>query len=92
MLPYQVKIGQFFSLNNYAVCGHFSYFVNIIVFFVVVVIIIIIINIIAASPEPRMPRSGEVRFHIGQVIRHKKWKYRGVIIGWDNKAKVSIKH
>ena len=54
--------------------------------------IIIIINIIAASPEPRMPRSGEVKFHIGQVIRHKKWKYRGVIIGWDNKAKVSIKH
>ncbi|XP_076466423.1 F-box only protein 21-like [Babylonia areolata] len=41
----------------------------------------------ASSPEPRSPRPSNVKFHVGQVIRHKRWKYRGVIIGWDPKAK-----
>ncbi|KAL8573556.1 hypothetical protein ACOMHN_047827 [Nucella lapillus] len=41
----------------------------------------------ATSPEPRNPRPADVKFHVGQVIRHKRWKYRGVIIGWDYKAR-----
>lgn len=45
--------------------------------------------LILASPEPRTPRPPEVKYRIGQVIRHKKWGYRGVIIGWDPKLRVS---
>ncbi|XP_067123717.1 uncharacterized protein [Centruroides vittatus] len=41
----------------------------------------------ASSPEPRNPRSPDVKYRIGQVIVHKKWNYRGVIIGWDEEAK-----
>jgi hemimethylated DNA binding protein len=41
----------------------------------------------AGSPEPRSPRPPEVRFRIGQVIKHKRWGYRGVIIGWDSEAR-----
>ncbi|XP_031551876.1 F-box only protein 21-like [Actinia tenebrosa] len=37
------------------------------------------------STEPRSPRPSNVKFRVGQVIRHKKWNYRGVIIGWDEK-------
>ncbi|KAK7480727.1 hypothetical protein BaRGS_00027988 [Batillaria attramentaria] len=40
----------------------------------------------STSTEPRSPRLSSVKFHIGQVIRHKRWGYRGVIIGWDPKA------
>lgn len=39
------------------------------------------------SPKPREPRPANVMFHVGQVVRHKKWNYRGVIIGWDAKAR-----
>ena len=24
---------------------------------------------------------------VGQVVKHKRWGYRGVIIGWDEKAR-----
>ncbi|XP_038078842.1 F-box only protein 21-like isoform X1 [Patiria miniata] len=41
----------------------------------------------AASTEPRSPRSRKVKYRIGQVIRHKTWGYRGVIVGWDERAK-----
>ncbi|KAK7108567.1 uncharacterized protein [Littorina saxatilis] len=41
----------------------------------------------ATSTEPRVPRGSDIKFHVGQVIQHKRWKYRGVIIGWDYKAK-----
>lgn len=41
----------------------------------------------ATSLEPRNPRPPEVKYHIGQVVTHKSWKYRGVIIGWDEEAK-----
>ncbi|KFM60948.1 hypothetical protein X975_01775, partial [Stegodyphus mimosarum] len=41
----------------------------------------------AFSPEPRTYRSPEVKFRVGQVVIHKNWKYRGVVIGWDEKAK-----
>ncbi|KAJ1358369.1 hypothetical protein KIN20_016784 [Parelaphostrongylus tenuis] len=36
-------------------------------------------------------RSPNVRWRIGQVIKHKALGYRGVIIGWDLKAKASAK-
>ena len=38
---------------------------------------------------PRRERRG-VRYRIGQVIRHKKHGYRGVIVGWDKQAKVRL--
>ncbi|KAK6171209.1 hypothetical protein SNE40_019447 [Patella caerulea] len=41
----------------------------------------------SSSPSPRSPRSLNVKFRVGQVIRHKIWGYRGVIIGWDTEAK-----
>ena len=30
----------------------------------------------------------KVKFRIGQVVKHKLWGYRGVIVGWDEFAKV----
>lgn len=42
------------------------------------------------SPEPRIHRSPNIEFRVGQVVVHKTLKYRGVIIGWDEKAKVSM--
>ena len=44
----------------------------------------------AMSTVPRTPRPKHVKFQVGQVIRHKLWNYRGVIIGWDEKLKVHI--
>lgn len=35
------------------------------------------------STVPRTPRPKHIKFYVGQVIRHKLWNYRGVIIGWD---------
>ena len=49
------------------------------------------INWISASTEPRSPRSPEVKYRVGQVIRHKIWGYRGVIVAWDPQARVSEK-
>ncbi|BFZ25200.1 hypothetical protein BsWGS_28239 [Bradybaena similaris] len=37
----------------------------------------------AGSTEVRSPRPLDVRFRVGQVVRHKIWGYKGVIIGWD---------
>jgi len=34
------------------------------------------------SSEVRIRKSG-VKFHVGQLFRHKKYKYYGVIVGWD---------
>ncbi|TKR94624.1 hypothetical protein L596_008887 [Steinernema carpocapsae] len=39
------------------------------------------------STEPRSPRPSFVKFRVGQVVRHTIHGYRGVIIGWDEKAK-----
>jgi len=39
------------------------------------------------SPEPRDARPPHVQFRVGQVIKHKRWGYRGVIIGWDETAR-----
>lgn len=53
-------------------------------------------EIISTGPEPglygtsmevRSPRPPLVKYRIGQVIKHKTWKYRGIIVGWDEKAK-----
>ena len=41
----------------------------------------------AASAQPRSPRPPNVQYRIGQVIKHKVWGYRGVIIGWDPKCR-----
>ena len=35
----------------------------------------------------RDPKPPNVKFRIGQVIKHKKWGYRGVVIAWDRTAK-----
>lgn len=40
----------------------------------------------ATSTQPRSPRPSNVHFRVGQVIKHKIWGYRGVIIGWDEVA------
>jgi len=37
----------------------------------------------------RSPRPPHVKYHIGQVVRHTRFGYRGVIIGWDAVAKVN---
>ena len=34
----------------------------------------------------RDPKAPHVKFRIGQVVKHKKWGYRGVIIAWDETA------
>lgn len=39
------------------------------------------------SPEPRDPRAPHIGLRVGQVVRHKRWGYRGVIIGWDETAR-----
>jgi len=41
----------------------------------------------ATSTRVRSIRPPEVKFRVGQVIRHKIWGYRGVIVGWDPMAK-----
>lgn len=39
------------------------------------------------SPEPRHTRPPHLTYRVGQVVKHKKWGYRGVIIGWDEEAR-----
>ncbi|XP_045197897.1 uncharacterized protein LOC123552355 [Mercenaria mercenaria] len=49
----------------------------------------------AGSVEPRTYRPPEVKYRIGQVVKHKRWGYRGVIVGWDELTKAPeywIKH
>jgi len=41
----------------------------------------------AQGPEKRDPKPPEVTYRVGQVIKHKRWDYHGVIIGWDTTAK-----
>jgi len=47
----------------------------------------VIVNL--GSADPRSPRPPHVKFRVGQVVRHKRFGYRGVIIGWDVVAKVT---
>lgn len=48
----------------------------------------------SASPIPHIPSgtslppgtitvSANIKFHVGQVVRHKRYNYRGVVYGWD---------
>jgi len=39
------------------------------------------------SPDPRFTRQPHMQFRVGQVVKHKKWGYRGVIIAWDEEAR-----
>jgi len=39
------------------------------------------------SPDIRDPKNPAVIYRVGQVVKHKKWGYHGVIMGWDNKAR-----
>lgn len=41
----------------------------------------------AGSTDIRSPRPSNIKYRIGQVVKHKTWGYRGVIIGWDPVAK-----
>ena len=40
------------------------------------------------SKVPRDTRSSSIKYSVGQLVRHKTAEYVGVIIGWDNVAKV----
>jgi heat shock protein HspQ len=42
--------------------------------------------VFSGSPSIRSSRSEYVKFHVGQVIRHKLYGYRAVIVGWDEIA------
>ena len=42
----------------------------------------------AYSPKPRRNRPEKVKYRVGQVFKHKWLGYHGVIIGWDEHAKV----
>ena len=42
------------------------------------------------SPLPRNTRPHQVKWRVGQVVRHIKYGYRGVIIGWDEYCKVFL--
>lgn len=40
----------------------------------------------ARSKSPRMDRRG-IKYRVGQVVKHRKYGYRGIIVGWDRQAK-----
>lgn len=42
----------------------------------------------AASEQIRRRGNRKVKFRVGQVMKHKIWGYKGVIVGWDEFAKV----
>ena len=33
------------------------------------------------------PRAVDVKYRVGQVVKHKLYKYRAVIIGWDERPR-----
>jgi len=41
----------------------------------------------ATSTVPRNVRKPHVKYRVGQVIKHKRFGYRGVIVGWDEMTK-----
>ena len=43
----------------------------------------------AGSRKPRHPRPTSVKYKVGQVVKHRKYGFYGVIVGWDEVAKVS---
>ena len=42
----------------------------------------------AGSRKPRHPRPTSVKYRVGQVVKHRKYGFHGVIVGWDEVAKV----
>ena len=46
----------------------------------------------AGSQDPRDPRPPHVKFYVGQVVKHVRYGYYGVIVGWDEVAKVTISY
>ena len=46
----------------------------------------------AHSKEPRKVRPPQVKLKVGQVVKHEKEGYIGVIIGWDEVAMVRTAH
>merc|ERR1712178_89766 len=38
---------------------------------------------------PRKIAGSNIKFRVGQVVRHKKYGYRGVIVGWDDTCKAT---
>ena len=44
----------------------------------------------AGSQVPRDPRPPQVKFYVGQVVKHVRYGYYGVIVGWDEVAKVTV--
>jgi len=52
-------------------------------------LLLTLLSLTVGSVEVRSPRPPHIKFRVGQVIRHKRFGYRGVIIGWDAVARVS---
>ncbi|XP_078486098.1 uncharacterized protein LOC100178877 [Ciona intestinalis] len=44
-------------------------------------------GLFATSSTPRVPRAKQVKYRVGQVVTHKLYGYRGVIVGWDDHCK-----
>jgi len=44
-------------------------------------------GLLGASLEVHSPRAVDVKFRVGQVIKHKLFKYRAVIVGWDERPR-----
>ncbi|XP_075243521.1 uncharacterized protein LOC142337849 isoform X2 [Convolutriloba macropyga] len=44
-------------------------------------------GLLGASMVVHSPRAVDVHFRVGQVIKHKLYNYRAVIIGWDERPK-----
>ena len=42
------------------------------------------------SKKPREWRPSSLKFSVGQVVRHKDSGFVGVVVGWDEIAKVSV--
>ena len=45
------------------------------------------VRLVVASLEVHSPRPIDVQYRVGQVIKHKIFNYRAVIIGWDERPK-----
>ena len=41
--------------------------------------------------QSKKPRDLSVKFSVGRIVRHKTANYEGVVIGWDEVAKVGKK-
>ena len=42
----------------------------------------------AGSRKPRHPRPTAIKYRVGQVVKHRRYGFYGVIVGWDEVAKV----